>query len=149
MSIINWIRERLGLRPLTEGEREGDLCPSWLFDGQAPPVTFANFQVVHRTPREIPDGEMFLVEYKGRRYWTVFRCPCRCGEVVTLMATSDHGPTWRIDQSKEGRPCLRPSVWRMAGCHSHFWVHDGRVYWCSDSGKKPWLVDPEHYKKPE
>jgi hypothetical protein len=148
MSMKNWIRVRLGLPPLAEHYREDDLCPSWLFDEEPPAVAFSKLHVVNRTPRDIPDGEMFLVEYRGRRYWTVFRCPCRCGEVITLMAESDRGPTWRVNRSKLGRPCLRPSVWRMAGCHSHFWVHDGRVYWCLDSGREPWLVAPDDYKKP-
>lgn len=149
MSVINWMRERLGLPPLSEDEHQGDLCPVWLFYEEAPPVTFSKLQVVERTPRDIPDGEMFLVEYNGRRYWTVFRCPCGCGDIVTLMAVSDHGPTWHTETSKGTRPCLRPSVWRMGGCHSHFWVHDGRVFWCSGSGIEPWVAAPRHYKKPQ
>jgi hypothetical protein len=38
----------------------------------------------------------------------------------------------RLDVSirADGRPSLKPSVWRKPGCGCHFWMRDGRVHWC-------------------
>ena len=152
MSVIDWLREQLGLPPLTDEEQADDLGPPWWLSSEPPPpVNFAELRVVSLTPKTtvIGPGEMFLVEYQGKRYWTMFRCPCGCDEIVTLMAESEKGPTWSTWTSREGRPCLRPSVWRMEGCHSHFWIYDGRVYWCSGSGREPWVAAPKYYAKPK
>jgi len=148
MSIIDWIREQLGLEPLGEGEQP-DHGPPWFVGQPPPPVTFRELRVVDASPKldDIEEGQMYLVEYRGKRYWTMFRCPCGCGEPITLMAESD-GPTWRTWLSDEERPSLSPSVWRMAGCFSHFWVDDGRVYWCAGSGREPWVAAPRYYRKP-
>jgi hypothetical protein len=142
------MREQLGLPPLPEDVHDGDICPTWLLYEEVPPVTFTSLRVVERSPADVPPGEMVLVEYQGRRYWTVFRCPCGCGDVITLMAESENRASWTTAVSKEGRPCLTPSIWRNVGCFSHFWVHDGRVYWCSGSGREPWKAAPKHYRKP-
>ncbi|WP_368356434.1 DUF6527 family protein [Acidithiobacillus ferruginosus] len=69
--------------------------------------------------------------------WALFKCPCRCGDVVTLSLQPVHRPHWRLTRTLTGRPTLYPSVWRDKGCLSHFWLRDGRVSWCADTGSSP------------
>ncbi|MGE0639981.1 MAG: DUF6527 family protein [Thermoanaerobaculia bacterium] len=38
------------------------------------------------------------------------------------------GPRWTVDV-KGALPTLRPSIWRTAGCRSHFFVLRGRIKW--------------------
>ncbi|MBZ0188621.1 MAG: hypothetical protein K8F91_20415, partial [Candidatus Obscuribacterales bacterium] len=43
-------------------------------------------------------------------------------------------PSWRVDTSDEGLPTVHPSVRQIQGCLSHFWLKEGEIDWCLDSG---------------
>ncbi|MDB5556030.1 MAG: hypothetical protein JWL86_6014 [Rhizobium sp.] len=114
-----------------------------------PPITFDRVQVVEKTPanNEIGGTDFVEVRYQGTSRWTLFRCPCGCGEVVSLPLIAPHSPRWSVSLSDAGRPVLYPSVWRNKGCLSHFWINDGRVYWTEDTGIEPWVAKPHVYSK--
>ncbi|HHC6614291.1 TPA: DUF6527 family protein [Vibrio parahaemolyticus] len=104
-----------------------------------PPIHFQTINIVERSPKnaEILDGYFYFVTSAGKSKWSLFKCPCGCGNVVTLSLQSIHSPFWQLSSNSSGRPTLYPSVWRDRGCLSHFWIKDGRVYWCKDTGCSP------------
>lgn len=106
-------------------------------------------QIVEKTPKndEVSEGQFIVVAHKEKLYWTIFRCPCGCQDVVSLAMQPPHQPRWSLDIDGEKRPTLHPSIWRNTGCMSHFWVRDGRVDWCPDSGREPWKVRPDLYRQ--
>jgi len=59
--------------------------------------------------------------------WLV--CPCGCGDVISLRLSGQRSPRWYLRRAA-GPATLVPSVWRKAGCYSHFILRDGRVHWC-------------------
>lgn len=62
--------------------------------------------------------------------WSVgFHCPCGCGDVIELLLVRAVDPHWTLSVDRFGRPTLRPSVWKSAGCRSHFWLRNGQVIW--------------------
>lgn len=69
--------------------------------------------------------------------WALFRCPCGCEVVITISLQVVHNPHWQLSKSPEGKPTLHPSIWRDQGCLSHFWLKDGRIVWCFDTGRHP------------
>jgi hypothetical protein len=90
-------------------------------------------------PNDAVEAHLFyVVSRQGKERWALFRCPCGCNAVVTLSLQRVHKPSWRVRESDDRRPTLRPSVWRDVGCMSHFFVHDGRIYWCRDTRASPW-----------
>lgn len=103
------------------------------------PVLFARVSVVDASPRneQVAAGQLYCVVSASKPKWSLFRCPCGCGDVITLSLQAAHKPRWRVTNSDSGRPTLFPSVWRDKGCLSHFWLKDGRVFWCPDTGSHP------------
>lgn len=103
------------------------------------PVLFPSTKLVEKPPRneDIVAGRLYCIVKGGTPRWALFQCPCRCGNVVTLSLQPVHRPHWRLTHSHAERPTLHPSVWRDKGCLSHFWLRDGRVSWCSDTGTHP------------
>jgi hypothetical protein len=89
----------------------------------------------------INEAEFIVVIYKKKPIWALFKCPCGCGYVITLPLQKPHNPRWSIHKSEFGRPTLYPSIWQNKGCYSHFWVEDGKVIWCKNTGIEPWLDD--------
>lgn len=114
-------------------------------------VSFASVQQLATLPpnHSLLPGQFISVSHKGKLFWSVFRCPCGCGEVISLPMSHPHTPRWRLEISTAGRPTLYPSIWRNKGCKSHFWLTDGSVYWCDDSGIEPWHARPDIYSHKE
>lgn len=115
-----------------------------------PKVHFNTLKIVSKTPGNaaIKENEFITVIHENTPYWAMFRCPCGCRTVISLSLQRIHKPRWSVKNSKHGRPSLHPSVWQNKGCCSHFWIKDGRVYWCDNTGIEPWIADPEHYSRP-
>jgi hypothetical protein len=105
-----------------------------------PPVSYPKLSMVFQPPRnqEIATGSVTVVVSPSRQpKWAMFLCPCGCQSVITLSLQPTKRPHWRFETTKGDRPTLQPSVWRDVGCMSHFFLEDGRIYWCSDTGSSP------------
>ena len=59
----------------------------------------------------------------------VFRCPCGCGDVISINVDRLAGKAWRMRVDSRGVTLL-PSVWRTSGCKSHFVLWFNHVWWC-------------------
>jgi len=73
-------------------------------------------------------GDAALV-HRGVMRSLVVRCPDGCGETLIVNLDPRAGKAWWLDQ-RGGRVTLYPSVWRDAGCKSHFIVWRGKIIWC-------------------
>ena len=87
--------------------------------------------------RALAPGVLHVVGGKGYQKWAYFSCPCRCGAPIMLSLSANRRPRWRVKIDCLDRPTVEPSVWQTDGCHSHFWVKQGRIEWVGDSGKRP------------
>ena len=107
---------------------------------QLPPVKFNYITITERPPinANVKKDELYLVEKDRNHKWALLQCPCGCGHVITLSLQLAHNPHWKLTQNTFKYPTLYPSIWQDTSCFSHFWLKDGRVYWCHDSGTPPW-----------
>lgn len=114
------------------------------------PLHFNTVEVVDKTPSNasIENKQFVEVVYKNVPRWVLFRCPCGCGEMISLSLQKEHNPSWKLRTDALNHPTLWPSIWRNKGCMSHFWVKNGRIHWCADSGAEPWKMRSDLYQKP-
>ena len=121
--IIEWIEQLFSVQPSKKNKTKKIVKP---------PILFSELTVVEKTPRnnDVEQGLFYLVYPNRKKKWVLFLCPCGCGYVITLSLKNLHNPHWRLNIGKEGRPTLYPSVWQKTECRSHFWLRDGRIYWC-------------------
>lgn len=128
-SILDW----LGLSPQNAEVIE------WFARQPTPKITYAKITDVNLPPANntLQSGIFYRVLRNRRPKWALFLCPCGCGSVITLSLQLAHKPHWKVAKSDGKRPTMWPSVWRDVGCLSHFWIEDGRVYWCGNSGSQP------------
>lgn len=149
--MFKWFKQRVaeffsgfrGVEPVVKPDTQVSKAPP------LPQVRFERCDEAEKTPSNstVRDRQFISVVYAGTPRWSLFQCPCGCGEVISLPMQSPHNPRWRLELSASGRPTLSPSVWRNKGCMSHFWIKDGRVFWCGDTGQEPWKVRPDVYSK--
>lgn len=86
--------------------------------------------VVDDIPEAARPGVVYLVGEGGHLWFAAFVCPCGCGELVQLNLLPDARPRWSAERHPDGTVTIAPSVWRVAGCRSHFFLRRGRVEWC-------------------
>ena len=97
---------------------------------------FTREPVPHRTvvvedlPEQFRAGEIYLIGENGHFWCATMLCPCRCGEVIQLNLVAGTRPVWTCELDSDTQAItLRPSIWRTAGCRSHFFLRLGRVQW--------------------
>lgn len=80
-------------------------------------------------------GDSALVE-RGVLRSFVMRCPCGCGDVLTINLDPRADKAWRIYLRANG-VSLFPSVWRDTDCGSHFIVWNDHICWSELDNWKP------------
>ncbi|MGH8752089.1 MAG: DUF6527 family protein [Burkholderiales bacterium] len=85
-------------------------------------ATQAEADIALREPKVIA-----VVENPSLRKWVKFFCPCGCREVIALNLMRHIHPCWRIRFDRRGRISVWPSVWRLNGCRSHFFLTANEV----------------------
>lgn len=79
---------------------------------------------------EAPDPKAVYVLGEGANRWFVsFLCPCGCGTMLQMTLLPEDKPHWRLTEHDDATISISPSVWRHAGCHSHFFLRRGMIVW--------------------
>lgn len=99
------------------------------------PDFVVRYSAVHPSQDEIGPGEMVIVRSGAYTKWACIRCPCGCGEKISLSLDQNRRPRWNVSVDFLSRPTVSPSVHQLAGCRAHFWIKEGQVDWTPDSGK--------------
>ncbi len=91
-------------------------------------------QLASRCVDDVPDhvepGTVYIVGENGHLWCVVLLCPCGCREVIQLSLLPAARPHWHVVLESGGTVTLSPSVWRVRGCRSHFFLRNGMIVWC-------------------
>lgn len=89
----------------------------------------------HPKQENLEDGVLIVVGIEGRyQKWAYLKCPCECGNQLRLNLSPNTSPAWTVDVNDEGIVSVYPSVRQTKGCYSHFWLKNGEIDWCGDTG---------------
>jgi len=84
---------------------------------------------VEAEPNRLQPNCVYVVG-EGDHVWQAsLLCPCGCGETISLDLLQDSSPCWKLSEV-ENLTTLRPSIRRVVGCRSHFFLRRGRIEWC-------------------
>ena len=89
-----------------------------------------SYQVVEDIPKRPEKNVVYLVSHLGYCWQVVMMCPCGCKKLLYMNAMPEYHPCWKYTIDKNERISLSPSIHRMVGCKSHFFVRNGRIDWC-------------------
>lgn len=80
-------------------------------------------------PGQVAEGRLFIVGNNGFNKWIFLKCPCGCCDLLTLSLMKSHNPNWKLHFDWLNRPTLYPSIRKIDGCKSHFWIIKGKLRW--------------------
>lgn len=87
---------------------------------------------VSELPERLDQKSVYLVGENEYLWYVAFVCPCGCGETLQLSCLKDARPRWTATVHPDGSVSLQPSVARVKGCRSHFFLRHGLIQWCKD-----------------
>lgn len=82
-------------------------------------------------PDSLRDNIVYVVGAKNYIKWGYIKCPCGCGDSIMLSLNKKAYPSWSIKQDKIGRATISPSVNKLDGCKSHFFIRKGKLIWAT------------------
>lgn len=80
-------------------------------------------------PDLLKDRIIYVVGNDKYVKWAYLKCPSNCGDLIMLSLVNSVGPSWKIKQDNLGRPTIYPSIHKLDGCKSHFWLKKGIIQW--------------------
>jgi hypothetical protein len=93
------------------------------------PDFVVRYAPTHPAQHEIGRDEMVIVRAGTYTKWACIRCPCGCGEKISLSLDQSRRPRWSVSVDFLCRPTVSPSVHQLKGCRAHFWIRGGKVVW--------------------
>jgi len=87
---------------------------------------------VEDTPKEYDADTLYVVKFPDDiEPWVIcFLCPCGCESISYINLIKDDDPWWDLEQHEDGTISLTPSVHRIRGCESHFFIKKSEIQWC-------------------
>jgi hypothetical protein len=89
-------------------------------------------EYVPDVPDNLKKDRIYIIGEDGVWWCVAMRCPCGCGDTIQLSLLPDSRPRWTLVDHVDGTVSLHPSVSRIVGCKSHFFLKRGEVQWCRD-----------------
>lgn len=82
-------------------------------------------------------NEVVIVGNRRQPKWAVLLCPGACGHIMRLPLAESASPRWKVTSDWLGRATATPSVHQKNACRAHYWIRQGTVVWCRDTGCGP------------
>jgi hypothetical protein len=84
---------------------------------------------VAEIPSKLDESKIYIIGNKGQYWLALMKCPCGCGDTLHMNLLPSHRPCWKFVIDKNNTVSFKPSLWRKAGCQSHFFIQNGEVVW--------------------
>jgi hypothetical protein len=82
---------------------------------------------------EIPDRlkrkTVYFIRHEGYNWQAIMVCPCGCTKILQMNLITDYKPFWEYKIESRNRVTLSPSIHRIIGCKSHFFIRRGKIIW--------------------
>lgn len=85
---------------------------------------------------EMAPATLYVVGLREAPFCAAMLCPCGCGDALYISLVEDDWPRWRVKVYADGTPTIVPSIWRVVGCRSHFFLFWGRIRWARTSWRR-------------
>lgn len=80
-------------------------------------------------PEFLKEETVYLIKEGQQRLHAALLCPCGCRSQINLNLLPDSYPYWKIRKIKKQTLTIYPSIWKLSGCKSHFFIRKGKVVW--------------------
>ena len=90
------------------------------------------FLYVEDIPENVKDKVVYIVGERKHPWLIIFKCPCGCNNLIQLNLLKEASPCWKFQISNKEKITIYPSIWRITGCKSHFFIRKSKIEWAWD-----------------
>lgn len=87
---------------------------------------------VTELPNNLSDDYIYIVGENDFLWFVVLKCPCGCSNIIHLNLLTEASPCWKVEKHSDETISLKPSVWSLKGCGSHYFIRGGKIKWCGE-----------------
>lgn len=87
------------------------------------------YNYVEDVPDELKSDLLYIISNDNFQWQIVMLCPCGCKKILHMPLIKEGHAKWKYEIDKRNRISLHPSVNRIVGCKSHFFVRKGKIIW--------------------
>lgn len=87
------------------------------------------YRFVDDVPDHLRSGTVYLIGNDGYFWQMLMICPCGCKKALYMNLIEDYDPYWKYE-IRGKTISISPSINRMVGCRSHFFLKNGKIEWC-------------------
>lgn len=89
------------------------------------------YQFVSDVPDSIREDIIYIINNEGYSWQIIMCCPCGCKKNLHMNLMKEHEPYWKFEIDKKNKISLYPSIHRIVGCESHFFIKKGKIIWAT------------------
>jgi hypothetical protein len=101
----------------------------WVWQRVFGDPTLLKARAVEELPDRLELGIVYVVGEGGYLWFVAMICPCGCGETLHMNLMSHSRPRWEVIKHNDGSVTLDPSISRLTGCRSHFFLRRCQIVW--------------------
>lgn len=77
-----------------------------------------------------PKSKHIYIEKRGgKNRWLHILCPSGCGELISVNLMKSIYPNWKVTRNRNNTVTLFPSIDKVDGCRSHFFIRESKIEW--------------------
>ncbi len=88
-----------------------------------------SYKYVEDLPLIIEPDIIYIIGENSMFWMLGFTCPCGCQLTINLNLLEKSFPCWDYNIQNNSLITLSPSIRRVKGCKSHFFIQKGCVIW--------------------
>lgn len=88
-----------------------------------------SFTIADDLPEKLEKHRVYILGEPSDPWAVALECPCGCRAIIQLNLLREAKPRWEYSISYNRAITIKPSVWRKAGCKSHFFIRKGKIVW--------------------
>lgn len=87
---------------------------------------------VNDPPEVFNKRTVYIVGEQSNPWLLTFECPCSCKSTIQLNLLKEAKPRWKFQVLPKSKIDIFPSISRIYGCKSHFFMRKGKISWCKN-----------------
>jgi len=88
-----------------------------------------SYKYIKDLPLLIESDVIYIIGENSMFWMLGFTCPCGCQATINLNLLEESFPCWKYEIKDNRLITLNPSIRRVEGCKSHFFIQKGIVIW--------------------
>ena len=88
-----------------------------------------SFTIASDLPEKLEKRGVYILGEPFDPWALALECPCGCRSIIQLNLLREAKPMWEYSISYNRAITIKPSIWKKAGCRSHFFIRRGKIIW--------------------